>query len=93
MSSTCSNGNLCHDCDKITTEGRWDCEDCEDRSWFCADCCKVRDDAEIVYDCLKNGCGEDYCAEDCTCDCTDCQRNRDTDEEEDEDEDEDEEED
>jgi hypothetical protein len=41
--------------------------------------CKPEDDAEIVYDCLKNGCGEDYCAEDCTCDCTDCQRNRDTD--------------
>ena len=43
----------------------------------CLDCTE-----EIVYNCLENGCGEDYCAEDCTCDCTDCQRNRDTDEEE-----------
>ena len=42
-----ANGNLCHDCDKITKEGRWDDVYAEDMSWYCADCCKVHDDAAI----------------------------------------------
>ena len=38
------------------------------------------DDAEIVYDCVLNGCGEDVpCVEECKCECTYCLRNRDTD--------------
>jgi hypothetical protein len=38
---------MCHDCDKMTTDGRWDDEEAEDRSWYCADCCKGHDDAVI----------------------------------------------
>lgn len=40
-------GHICHDCDAVTTEGRWDDVEAEDRAWYCADCVKKHDDAAI----------------------------------------------
>ena len=34
------------------------------------------EDDDDEYNCLRNGCDEETCAENCTCDCTSCQRNR-----------------
>lgn len=34
------------------------------------------EESEDEYDCLANGCTEETCSDNCTCECTACQRNR-----------------